>query len=181
MPVLAETAKQRHMVSKMYMGDTWQAKQVKHILEFPCPAKVWVRPSRFDFEYLDTNVRRFDIHYDEKGRRSRRTRPFYLEDLDRFEKLWAYMRYLAKAQRQQVVRMIEATREAWYGQAWDQESIEKDDVFKQFVADTLAGAAWPSNQLWKHIPEDWKEKLIQAGVKGELADLNELYTEILKE
>jgi len=182
MPVLAGDCKTKDIwYPNMYMGDTWQAKQVKHILEFPCPAKVWVRPSRFDFEYLDTNVRRFDIHYDEKGRRSRRTRPFYLEDLDRFEKLWAYMRYLAKAQRQQVVRMIEATRESWYGQTWNLESIEKDEVFKQFVEDTLAGAAWPINQLWKDIPQEWQEKLIQAGVKGELADLIELYMEILKE
>lgn len=182
MPVLVGGCKtEDKWYPKMYEGDTWEEKQVKHVSELSCPAKVWVRPSRFDFEYLDTNVRRFDIHYDEKGRRSRRTRPFYLEDLDRFEKLWAYMRCLAKAQRQQVVRMIEATREAWYGQTWDLESIKKDEVFKQFVEDTLAGATWPINQLWKDIPQEWQKKLIQAGVKGELADLNELYTEILKE
>ena len=140
--------------------------------------QIW--PSTFDFEYLDTTGRRFDIYYDEDGRRPRRTRPFYLEDLDRLEELWKYMKHLTKTQRQQVIRTIEATRETWHGQDQQGRSVE-DDVFKQFVADTLAGAAWPEGQPWSKIPEEWRDKLIQAGVCGELTDLAELHMEILKE
>jgi len=104
---------------------------------------IFFTPFTFDFEFLDTTARRFEIYYDENCRRPRRTRPFYLEDLDRLE--------------------------------------ETDEVFKQFVADTLAGAEWPKDHPWAGIPQEWRDKLVQAGVRGELADLAELHMEILKE
>ncbi|GAB4533711.1 MAG: hypothetical protein Kow0063_16000 [Anaerolineae bacterium] len=174
---------------RLYEGDRWERKQAKHVEELrvrdpKIPPdkgwKTWVRPSRFDFEFLDTTARRFEIHYDENGRRPRRTRPFYLEDLDRFEKLWDYMERLTKTQRHQVIRTIEATRETWYGQ--DRDGISTtDEVFRQFVADTLAGATWPPGQPWGSIPQEWREKLVLAGARGELTDLAELHMEILKE
>jgi len=143
--------------------------------------RIYFAPSTFDFEYLDTTARRFEIHYDQTGRRTtRRTKPYYLEDLERLEILWSYMKRLTKTQRQQVVRTIEATREAWYGQDADGQSTT-DEVFKQFVADALAGAAWPQGQPWRSIPQEWRDKLIQAGLLGELTDLAELHMEILKE
>jgi hypothetical protein len=141
---------------------------------------IYARSSTFDFEFLDVTSRRFEIHYDEHGRRPRRTRPFYLEDLDRFYELWKRMKLLAVSQRHQVIRSIEATREEWYGV--DQNDQAKDDgVFRQFVTDTLAGAAWPKAQPWKGIPQELRDKLIQAGASGELTDLAELHMEILKE
>ncbi len=158
------------------MRDCW----IVHAADLRTGETIHIWPSTFDFEYLDTTARRFDIYYDEDGRRPRRTRPFYLEDLDRLEELWGYMKRLTKTQRQQVIRTIEATRETWYGQDQQGRSVE-DDVFKQFVADTLAGAAWPEGQPWSKIPEEWRDKLIQAGVCGELTDLAELHMEILKE
>ncbi len=174
---------------RFYESVLWKERSSKHVNDLrkrdsKIPPdkgwKTWVRPSTFDFEYLDTTARRFDIYYNEDGRRPRRTRPFYLEDLGRLEELWGYMKRLTKTQRQQVIRTIEATRETWYGQDQQGRSVE-DDVFKQFVADTLAGAAWPEGQPWSKIPEEWRDKLIQAGVCGELTDLAELHMEILKE
>ena len=141
---------------------------------------VYIWPSTFDFEYLDTTARRFDIYYDEHGRRPRRTRPFYLEDFDRLEKLWEYMKRLSKTQRHQVIRTIEATRETWYGQDHNGKSVS-NAVFRQFVTDTLAGAEWPRGQSWTDIDKEWQEKLVQAGTRGELTDLAELHMEILKE
>jgi hypothetical protein len=166
-------------------SDSQQQAQLRHVSELQVPNQyqpwhVWVRPSRFDFEFLDTTGRRFEIHYDENGRRSRRTRPFYLEDLDRLETLWRYMERLTKTQRHQVIRSIETTREKWYGQESDGASLA-DEVLRQFVADTMAGAQWPAGQSWTSIPQAWRERLIQAGVRGELTDLAELHMEILKE
>lgn len=139
-------------------------------------------PSTFDFEFLDTTARRFEIHYGTDGRRpGRRTRPFYLEDLGRLKELWRYMeKGLTKTQRHQVVRTIEATRETWYGQDENGKSTT-DGVFEQFVRDTLAGATWKDGYAWSKIPEDWQDKLVRAGVGGELTDLAELHMEILKE
>jgi hypothetical protein len=164
-----------------------------HTHRFNANRKTWVHvknlqqgdtvrltPSRFDFEFLDTNARRFAIHYDENGRRLRPSRPFYLEDLERLEKLWKYIERLTKTQRHQVIRTIEGTRERWYGNDNNGHSIA-DEVFRQFVHDTLAGAAWPKGQPWSSNPQEWQEKLVWAGVRGELSDLAELHMEILKE
>jgi hypothetical protein len=143
--------------------------------------RIYFTPSTFDFEFLDSTARRFEIDYDEKtGRRPRRTRPFYLEDLDRFEQLWAILKNLETSQRHQVIYSIEATREMWYGQQ-AQESLT-DPVFKQFVTDTLANATWAKDyKKWTDIPPKARPQLIDAGVRGELADLAELHMEILKE
>ena len=141
---------------------------------------VYIRPSRFDFEFLDTTARRFEIHYDGEGRRPRRTRPFYLDDLDRLEDIWAQMRRLEKSQRHQVIEAIEATRQAWFGADRAGES-GNDEVFRQFVRDTLAGAAWPQGHKWAGMDGAVRKKLKDAGVAGELADLAELHQEILKE
>lgn len=142
--------------------------------------QIYFTPSTFDFEFLDITARRFEIYYDKNGRRPRRTRPFYLEDLDRFEKLWAILKNLETSQRHQVIYAIEATRETWYGQDEQNQSVN-DDVFEQFVDDTLANAAWSKDLPWKKIPQDQRQQLIDAGVRGELADLAELHMEILKE
>ncbi len=178
---------------RLYEGDNWGHEQTKpkHVRDLRVRNpnmppdkgwKVWVRPSRFDFEFLDTTARRFEIHYGTDGRRpGRRTRPFYLEDLDRLKELWRYMeKGLTKTQRHQVVRTIEATRETWYGQD-ENDTSTTDGVFEQFVRDTLAGATWKDGYAWSKIPEDWQDKLVRAGVSGELTDLAELHMEILKE
>jgi len=153
---------------------------IVHAADLRDSEEVWIWPSTFDFEFLDATARRFEIHYDETGHRPRRTRPFYLEDLDRLETLWGYMGRLSKTQRHQVIHTIETTRETWYGQDHEGKSTT-DEVFKRFVADTLAGATWPKEYPWSAIPDEWQEKLIQAGVRGELTDLAELHMEILKE
>jgi hypothetical protein len=151
-----------------------------HAAELQPGDPVFFTPSTFDFEFLDTTARRFDVHYDEQGRRPRRTRPFYLEDIDRMEELWGVIRRLSRTQRHQVVRTIEETRELWFGADRDSRS-SSDPTFKRFVADTLAGAEWPKNQPWKAILDRQRERLIDAGARGELADWFELHEQILKE
>jgi hypothetical protein len=141
--------------------------------------RVWVRPSLFDFEFLDTTARRFSIFYDHNGRPPNHTRPFYLEDLERLNKLWGFLERLKTAQCNQIIYTIESARERWC-EPDHPIAFTQDEVFRQFVNDTLAGANWPGNSPWKEIPEDWREKLVDAGVKGELADLAELYMDILK-
>lgn len=158
------------------MGNCW----LVHADELRVGDRIYFTPATFDFEWLDTNARRFEIAYDDRGQRHNRlTRPYLLDDFDRLERLWGFVRNLTITQRHQVIRAIEATREAWYGQRTGQ-SLD-DGVFRQFVADTLAGANWPKKQPWGKIPREWQEKLVDAGVRGELADLAELHMEILKE
>jgi hypothetical protein len=154
-------------------GKTWV-----HVSDLEKGDKVRVIPSTFDFEFLDAAARRFEIHYDENGRRPRRTRPFYLEDLERFDKLWDEIQHLTQTQFKQILQSIETTRERWFGPD-EQGKSAGDDTFKQFVADTLAAAAWPKSRPWKSISQ--QEELITAGQRGLLVDLAELHLEILKE
>lgn len=153
--------------------DCW----IVHAADLRPGETVYLMPSTFDFEFLDTAARRFEIHYDEDGRRlARPTRPFYLEDLDRLETLWGCLKHLTTTQLKQTLQTIEAARERWFGGDAGRQSTG-DKTFRQFVADTLANAQWD----WKTIPEEQRFQLIAAGVRGELADLEELHLEILKE
>jgi len=148
-----------------------------HADELQVGDRVWFTPATFDFEFLDTTTRRFEIHYDTNGRRTnRRTRPFYIDDLERFDRLWEVFLCLSTTQRHQVVRTIEVTREEWFARDRNGTSVT-DPVFKQFVHDTLAGAGWD----WKALPQHIRDQFVAAGVRGELADLLELRMEILKE
>jgi len=157
---------------------------------------VYVRPSRFDFEFLDTTARRFEIVYETSEvsetsdvspvfRLSRSPRPFLLDDLDRLEGLWDRFGQLRLAQINQVVGAIEASREMWNaGPVWHKED---NPVFWQFVADTLAGANWPKEDSqgrdlrWHRWTEADRQKLIAAAASGELTDWAELHLQILKE
>ena len=88
---------------------------------------------------------------------------------------------LKKSQRYQVISAIETAREDWFGTDSDGKSWT-DGVFRRFVRDTLAGAAWPKERTWKAICQDGIDKQLEnAGVSGELADLAELHMQILKE
>ncbi len=184
--VTGDSSKKDDWYPRLYQGNHSDKKQPKHVCELKeinnsrQPTRVWIRPSHFDFEYLDTTARRFEIYYDENGRQSRHTRPFYLEDLDRFDILWKILKNLEKSQRYQVIHTIEATRDLWYGQ--NKQASLTDSIFKQFVTDTLANAAWTKDyKKWTDISQENRQQLINAGVKGELADLAELHMEILKE
>ncbi len=152
-----------------------------HMADLEKGERVYIWPSTFDFEFLDTNARRYEIYYGQDGRRQRRTRPFYLEDLDRLDRLWDdYLKQLHKSQLRQVISAIETAREDWYGKEC-RDSAAEDEVFCRFVADTLSGAKWPKNCNWNGIPREEQALLIYAGVHGELADLAELHLEFLKE
>jgi len=157
-------------------GNSW----VVHASELQNGDIVYFTPATFDFEFLDSASRRFSINYDSEGRRTTRlTRPYYLSDLSRLDSLWEIMKKLSKTQRYQVVGTIEETRERWFGPSISESA--KDATFRRFVEATLAGAEWPNNASWETIGTDQQEQLVEAGVRGELADLLELHMRILKE
>ncbi|MEG6512985.1 CRISPR-associated protein Csx11 [Desulforamulus ruminis] len=176
-----EAVKRREAEATLPLGkNQTRPNRVVHAANVEEGDQIYFYPSTFDFEFLDTNGRRFEIYYDQEGRRPRRTRPFYLEGLDCFKTIWNCLQHLSKTQRHQLIRTIECVREDWYGQDAGGVSYV-DEVFSRFVADTLAGAAWPRGKKWEEIPERIQRKLVKAGVWGELADLAELHMEILKQ
>lgn len=162
-----------YLYTALAEGDTDAT--TRHVSALHAGDGVHIWPGTFDFEYLDTTGRRFEIAYDHThGRRlSRPTRPFLLADFKRLEALWADMATLKTAQQYQIIQRIEATREAWFG---SDTGGGGDEVFATFVADTLAVANWRDGRR----PAERRDDLNTAGVSGELADLAELHLEILK-
>lgn len=138
---------------------------------------VYIRPSSFDFELLDTAGRRFEITYEQQQRVRGGPRPYLLAHLPRLDEIWQSFKGLSISQRQQVVSTIETTRDLWHGR--EPEQVPRDPVFRQFVHDTLAGANWPGR--WTAMSQDARAVLCDAGVAGELADLLELHFEIMKQ
>lgn len=161
-----------------------------HVNDLKNGDTVTLTPSTFDFLWLDAAARRFEVSYDQKGRRpARPTRPYYLENLERLEQVWDAFSKLSRTQLKQTLQTIEAARERWFGPDALQKSAE-DETFRQFAQDTLANAQWPKEQSWKSMGiasaaapprNDMQARLIDAAVHGELTDWAELHLEILKE
>jgi hypothetical protein len=135
--------------------------------------RIYFTPSTFDYEFLDTAARRFQVSYDASGQRhvrERRQRPYLLEELDELEQAWKHISRLSKSQIYAVISTIETKREVWekpFGTA--ALALQEDDVFRQFVRDTLREA------------EAYNESLERAALSGMLRDALEIHLEIMKE
>ncbi len=137
-------------------------------------------PSRFDFEFLDTAARRFEISYDNGKRQGiflpgsayHPARPYYLEQLDEFEKLWTTLSEgLETTQIDNLIGIIEEKRMEWLAD-------RNDAVFKQTVYDALDNANWKAD---KCPDADQFKQLRRATLSGQLTDVVELYISILKQ
>lgn len=152
-----------------------------HVSELKEGDEVWVIPSRFDFEFLDTSARRFEISYGDDGRRHglRKTRPYLLRDLDVLTQLWELLageNGLTTTQIDALIGLIEAKREMWHYPTGD---ARKNEAFEQLVRDALARAEWPNG--WAKIKEEDRVLLEKAAISGVLSDVLELYMEVMKE
>jgi CRISPR-associated Csx11 family protein len=134
---------------------------------------VYFTPSTFDYEFLDTTARRFEVSYDASGQRrgpERRQRPYLLEQLDELEQAWQDISRLSKSQIHAVISTIETKREMWQKPSGAGAlALPGADVFRQFVCDTLREAGVYSDSLER------------AALSGMLRDALEIHLEIMKE
>lgn len=131
-----------------------------------------ILPSTFDFEFLDSSSRRFEVYYDDEGKRRDKTkslRPYLLEELDEFKKIWDIIsNVLSTSQIKNIMHLLETKREFW--------SVGvNDQVFRNYVSDVLNNANWQK----KPEKEDF-DNIVNAAVTGKLKDIIELYMDILK-
>ncbi len=142
-----------------------------HVSELKKGDAVKIEPSKFDFEFMDSASRRFEVTYDKNGKRCDSTksqRPYLLDELDDFERIWKIIsKKLATTQIKNIIGLIETKREEW-------NASKDDETFKRFVHDILRNANWkngmPSNQ----------DELAGLTVNGKLSDIIELYMDVLK-
>lgn len=148
-----------------------------HVTELRKGDKVKITPSRFDFEFLDSAARRFELSYERKDKdgplqrrdEEKRPRPYYLDDLDRLKQIKEILFEQSGSQIYQITELIEAKRAEW------EKEKGSHDILKEFVRNTLRNARWRN----RPAPEKLEE-LTEAGVNGQLHDVVELYGRILK-
>jgi CRISPR-associated Csx11 family protein len=144
-----------------------------HICDLEPGDQVSFLPSTFDYEFLDTTARRFEVSYDASGQRrgpERRQRPYLLEQLDELEQAWQDISRLSKSQIHAVISTIETKREMWQKPSGAGAlALPGADVFRQFVCDTLREAGVYSDSLER------------AALNGMLRDALEIHLEIMKE
>ncbi len=154
----------------------WHDKNIYvHVCDLQIGDKVKFTPSRFDFEFLDSAARRFEVSYNDGKRRDNRknkrkiNRPYYLEELSDFENIWCILKKnLKRTQIKKMLGLIETKREEW------QEKTD-DKTFEAFVHDVVHNANWINGK-----PEKIND-IEKAAVSGKLNDIVELYMDILKD
>ncbi|MFO3796444.1 MAG: hypothetical protein ACK8QZ_04060, partial [Anaerolineales bacterium] len=138
-----------------------------HVTELRAGDQVEFMPSTFDYEYLDVTARRFEVIYDQDGRRrapEKRSRPYLLEELQTLEDVWQGLsQNLSTSQVKALESLIEGKRREWYS------TQQADETFRQFVKDVL------------HEAGIWSETLEQAALRGLMRDAIELHMTIQKE
>lgn len=133
--------------------------------------QVYFSPATFDFEWLDTTARRFEIAYDDTGKRyGRLTRPYLLDQLDEIKEAWGMLQKLSKNQLYALRDAIEEKRAAWF--TIPQESVT-DLTFRQFCADVVRNAKWQTSVD--------TQKLTNWAINGLLTDAIQLHVSIMKE
>lgn len=155
--------------TKQFIGP--EGKHWVHVCDLQKGDQVEFMPSRFDFEFLDSAARRFEISYKEGKRRDqrKRNRPFYLEDFSDFEELWGILKMnLMRSQIKGMIGLIETKRDEWI-------SNVNDETFRQFVHDVI------HNANWKKGKPLMIEEIEKAAISGKLNDIVELYMYVMKE
>jgi hypothetical protein len=142
-----------------------------HVSELKKDDAIKIVQSMFDFEFLDSASRRFEISYDENGKRQDNTkanRPYLIDELDVFERVWKIIsNNLATTQIKNIISLIETKREDW-------DASKDDETFCRFVREVLHNTNWK-----KGIPSNI-DALVEMAVSGELRDIIEFYMDIMK-
>lgn len=149
--------------------------------------EVWLAPSTFDFEFLDTTARRFDVAYDEQGRRlGRATRPYLLGEIGDLQRVWDIVSgRLSTSQWMALDGLIEQKRREWR-EPWGI-SDDYSTAFEQLVHDALRNADWKwkvneeEKKGWKMLNGQEQGLLKRAALQGILNDVINLYHEAMKQ
>ncbi len=155
--------------------------------------KIYFTPATFDFEFLDSNARRFEIAYDGNGkRRDSLTKPYLLDEVETIERIWKFITKkqngkprLSTSQIFALREMIETKRDEWFEKP---EDSLKDESFGKFCHDLFINAQWQ----WKWSQDDsecdtedkFKEKLnwlTEMAVRGYFTDAIYLFHHVMKE
>jgi len=160
-------------------GEQWV-----HVCDLQPGDQVGFTLSTFDFEYLDTTARRFEVSYDGGHRRGKdkRQRPYLLEEIEQLERVWEMLKPPESTSQVTGLAALIETKRADWKKPTGAEALASpdDDPFRQLCHDALANTAWRGKK-WKDLTEEDKRFLERAALSGMLADALELHLTIAKE
>jgi len=137
--------------------------KIKYIPELSEKEEIFFEPSLFDFIFLDSNIRRFDVGRERKHwlftDSTTKPKPYLLWDIDNFEKLRELIIEKLELTATQVMNLYEVLMskiEEW--DLKDVEKLKKDEAFKKFVDNAI-----------KSIPLRLKVVEGEETSKGEIA------------
>jgi len=148
-----------------------------HAAELKAGDQIYFTPATLDFQWLDSAGRRFEIAYDENGRRRNHlTRPYLLDELETIAEAWEIIAGtdgLTNSQIHALRDLVETKRENWQ---LTPEQSRKDDTFRQFCRDAIVNANWKGSLDRKQV-----DRLTNWAVSGLLTDVIQLYMGIMKQ
>jgi len=143
-------------------------------------------PSTFDYEFLDTTARRFEVSYTGGHRRGadKYQRPYLLEEIEQIEQMWSRIKPLENAATSQIkalIMLIETKRVEWKKPTGSAAlALPENDPFRWVCNNALATTAWRGKK-WSNFSAKDKKLLERAAISGILADAVELHLTIAKE
>jgi hypothetical protein len=179
------------------VGDGLDDRPWKHPADLEPGDVVYIAASTFDFEFLDTTARRFEIAYGAAGRRRGwPTRPYRLDEVERLHAVWRLVAgRLTNSQWMALDSLIEAKRQAW----GESRGVAEDytPAFQRFVRDALRTAEWrwavvtqgegatgkahhEQRRGWRNLSATEQALLERAALQGVLHDVINLYHEAMK-
>ena len=153
---------------------------IKHIDDLAENDKIFVRDGRFDFIFLDSAVRRFDILPDGIRNHAYGKRPSYpLSAWKNFEKLRKLLARLNDTQVKSIEGALTDKMRAWREEWHDKnEPWTPNNVIRNFCEATLFSANIFGNK--DGITLDERNLLITAAVNGMLLDAIDFFVRLTK-
>jgi hypothetical protein len=139
-----------------------------HVTKLRVGLDVKIEPSLFDFEFLDSASRRFEIAYDTMGRRraaGRTHRPYPLEFVSTLERIWRVLSRLSRTQIHWLEGILAAKLQEW------------DELPPGFVEAAFRNLEWGETAR----PDSADLNLLIAAVESRLLfDALEFYRGVMK-
>lgn len=147
-----------------------------HARQLKAGDEVYFTPATFDFQWLDRAGRRFEIAYDDNGRRRGHLgRPYLLDELATIQAAWQLVSDktgLANSQIYALRDLVESKRESWQPTP---EQCQPKGMFWKFCHNAIV------NANWKQVPTKTQlEQLTNWAVSGLFMDVIQLYMGIMK-
>ena len=171
---------------KTHLSNPWRPDHswLVHARDLQPGDKIYFTPATFDFEFLDVNVKRFEIFYDKLGRRKGSlTRPYLLDEITELEKIWNFLAKepvengksrLSSSQILGIRNKIEEKREEWFE---NPEDSLNDSTFKELCQGLFVNAPWRGGK-----PKKGQIKwLAEMAINGYFTDAVYLYHHVMKE